>query len=133
MMTPINITSLFILILLPLTLSSSPQRPRPCRPTVTVTVTVTTWTTPPTTTSACVTVTDTAGPNCPPNTCLPADCIYLSTITQSCGCDQIYHVTSCKTRCDGACSTQYQTLYLPCPGTPPPSPPSTVLPYPTIG
>ncbi|KAG9245343.1 hypothetical protein BJ878DRAFT_501967 [Calycina marina] len=69
--------------------------------------------------TGCVTVTDTTGSALPATTCLRADCIYLNTIMQSCGCNQIFHMTSCKTTCGGACSTQYQTLYLPCPTSPP--------------
>ncbi|KAF7865258.1 hypothetical protein EAF04_006235 [Stromatinia cepivora] len=81
-------------------------------------------TVPTTITSApsCESITITRGESCPPvvgGPCTSPDCIYLSTVTIKCGCgNSIGTVTSCKTTCDGACGTTWQTVALPCPTVP---------------
>jgi len=74
-------------------------------------------------TNTCYTITEYNKPPCPtPSPCIVADCIILSTITQSCGCSTIPTTNICLTTCPVGCSTQYTKMYLPCPTSPPSRP-----------
>jgi hypothetical protein len=97
------------------TLRSCPTTKPATKPTTTPSIT----TDPPPLPTTCVTVTETTGSTCPSLSCEVAECIVLSQITQSCGCTSIAHETHCKTACDGSCSMQWSTAYLPCPYTGP--------------
>ncbi|KAN0113284.1 hypothetical protein V8E51_006235 [Hyaloscypha variabilis] len=67
--------------------------------------------------ATCYTITTTNPPLCPslPSGCITAECVLLSTITQSCGCQSIFTNNVCLSRCPlPDCQVGYVTVHDPC-------------------